>query len=330
MQIPGSNGLAGLDELGDPIMVDIQGKDHPSADGLIRRAHRNSDDRGFVFMGNTMTTLLLPTPEYEMCIVKAVVKFAYEDEPGNILEFEEIADATPDNCGDMTGQAFVRMASTRALSRAMALALNVMGASAEEMAAGGGRKSKRSTGTMEASEDMPDKPLVAKNFPSAKEWKFTIPGGDKKGLRIDDPQVEVEDLNYWRHEATNRANDETGFWMKDQKTGEYTKQDTERNKIFDAEIKRREGGAHNPTKASDAKKSSGTTKPAANKYKKVEEFNALSHQPKLLAVVKASGQKWPDAIKFAKESFDGKAIKDLDKDEFDMCMMEFGGEPLDD
>jgi hypothetical protein len=117
----------------------IGNKQHPTADGLVDKAHRNAIDRGFYIVGYDVQPLLLPTAELPMCIFKAVIEVKSDYEPENgVMRFTGIGDATPTNCTSQnTAAAYPRMAETRAMGRAISAAFNVSEAMAEEMLAAG-------------------------------------------------------------------------------------------------------------------------------------------------------------------------------------------------
>lgn len=65
-------------------------------------------------------------PEYETAIARATAYFS------DGTRFQEFGDATPQNCGKGVGDHYIRMASTRAISRALTLGLNADANAAEE------------------------------------------------------------------------------------------------------------------------------------------------------------------------------------------------------
>jgi hypothetical protein len=93
-------------------VIERQGTQMVLYDGLLDEAHQQG-------LSRVSTTLLqAPTPENGMlCIIYAVV----ETSKGT---FGGIGDATPENCGPV-GLHFIRMAETRAKSRAMRDAVNI-------------------------------------------------------------------------------------------------------------------------------------------------------------------------------------------------------------
>jgi hypothetical protein len=96
--------------------------DHVKVSGLLDRAHKLKFKR--------VTSCMLQAPSKEnggMCICHGEVETA----EGHI--FSAVADATPENVKPNVRDAFVRMADTRAIGRALRWALNIEGATAEEI-----------------------------------------------------------------------------------------------------------------------------------------------------------------------------------------------------
>jgi hypothetical protein len=96
--------------------------DHVKVSGLLDRAHKLKFKR--------VTSCMLQAPFKEngnMCICHGEVETA----DGHI--FSAVADATPENVKPNVRNAFVRMADTRAIGRALRWALNIDGAAAEEI-----------------------------------------------------------------------------------------------------------------------------------------------------------------------------------------------------
>lgn len=134
-----SQGMKHLNGLDPTKTTPIGNKAHPTADGLVDKAHRNAIDRGFYIVGVDVAPLTLPTAELPMCIFKAIIEVKSDYEPDNgVMRFCGIGDATPTNCTSAnTAAAYPRMAETRAIGRAISLAFNVSEAMAEEMMAQG-------------------------------------------------------------------------------------------------------------------------------------------------------------------------------------------------
>ena len=220
--------------------IGIQGRQHPSADGLVHRAHRDSTDRGFFLVGTNINLVQLPTPENNMTAI-VIAKVIMEDQHGQRYEFEGLGDANPQNCSGQTGAAFPRMAETRAVSRALSVALNVSGAVAEEMLEAGGAP-QQAPATYQAPQQQYAPPAApgAAPAPAAPQgnvpaWMYDMPGNKyPKGTKIYDPAVTVDDLQFWLNK---------GMFKKNQQTGQYDIPDPERMAILQAEIARRQGGA---------------------------------------------------------------------------------------
>lgn len=223
-----------LNQLTNVKLVAIQGKQHPTADGLVGRAHRDSTDRGFHLVGVKVHLAMAPTPENNMTAI-VIATVTMEDEQGVRYEFEGLGDANPQNCSGQTGAAYPRMAETRAVSRALSLALNIPDAVAEEIAEGGGVPA--APATYQQQYAPPAAPGAAPAAPQGNipQWKYTIAGNKyPKGTLITDPSVSLEDIVFWRNK---------GLHQKNQQTGAYDVPDPERVAIYDAEIARRQGGA---------------------------------------------------------------------------------------
>lgn len=123
----------------EPVKTVLIGSNpHPRADSVIDRGHRNLSDRGFYLVGVTVAPICVE-PSLSFACFKATVLVKSDWEPENgVMSFDGIGDATPQNCSSpQTGAAYPRMAETRAVSRALAVAFNVADAVAEEIAAGG-------------------------------------------------------------------------------------------------------------------------------------------------------------------------------------------------
>lgn len=229
-----------LNQLTDVPITNIQGRPHPTADGLVGRAHRDSTDRGFVLVGVNVHLAMAPTPENNMTAI-VIAKVTMEDEQGNKYEFEGLGDANPQNCSGQTGAAFPRMAETRAVSRALSVALNISGAVAEELLENGGIPTAPATYQPQGQQYAPPPaapgaapaaPSVPANVPA---WMYDMPGNKfPKGTKVYDPSVQVNDIQYWL---------EKGLFKKNQQTGQYDIPDHEKTAVFQAEIARRQGGA---------------------------------------------------------------------------------------
>lgn len=109
--------------------VQVQGgKEVIPAKELINLAHKNG------FVKSELQMLHIDMDEGS-AVVMATVYFS------DGSSYMDIGDATADNTNSMTSASFPRMAATRALSRALAQALNADTNAAEEINSGGGGNS---------------------------------------------------------------------------------------------------------------------------------------------------------------------------------------------
>ena len=106
--------------------VQVQGgKEVIPAKELINLAHQNG------FVRSELEVLALDLQE-QTAVFMATVYF----DDGSV--YTDIGDASPDNTNSMTASSYPRMAATRAISRALAQALNADTNAAEEIAPSGG------------------------------------------------------------------------------------------------------------------------------------------------------------------------------------------------
>lgn len=81
--------------------------------------------------------IMFPTQENNLtCICKGVVVgYGWSPSERKVVEveFSDIADASPQNCGSMVKDAYIRMAATRAISRALRKYTNIDIVSADEL-----------------------------------------------------------------------------------------------------------------------------------------------------------------------------------------------------
>lgn len=113
--------------------VQVQGgKEVIPAKELINLAHKNG------FVRSELQIINIDMDEGS-AVVMATVYFA------DGSSYMDIGDATSENTNSMTAASFPRMAATRALSRALAQALNADTNAAEEINSGGGGGGNRSS-----------------------------------------------------------------------------------------------------------------------------------------------------------------------------------------
>lgn len=336
--------MAPVGGLGAPLVVNIGGRMHPTADGLIDRAHRGTTDRGMYFIGSKLTIVDPPRIENDKTAIVHAKAIFRDAQSGEMLEFEDLGDANVGNCSGQTGMAFIRMAATRALSRAISQALNISEAVAEEIANGGTGNFAPSAGAQPGQQaqgqQQTNKPEVAAAFPNAPSWKFTINGGNHAKKRIDDPSVPDSELTY----QLGR-----GFNMKNQQTGNYDVPDPERAAIFQAELNRRQAlGSQQPApqgqqpaapnygqqqqQAYQPPVQQAYQPPAQQAYQPPVQQGAWSVQPTmitdLLNLCKAQGGNWMNVKQASLDDFGEGEPKNLDRDTFNMLRMRYGGAPI--
>lgn len=337
--------------LGGPKMVNIQGRQHPSADGLIDRSHRGSTDRGLYCVGSTIKAFVPPSPDNNFtAMVHFAVRYVHPNDPQTEFVWEDLGDANTQNCGAQVAPHFIRMASTRALSRAHGQALNIAEAVAEEIANGGTgqqavnnyqQQGQAAQPQYQQQQAPPQQGSVAPGqiqqmFPGVASWKFTVRTGANAKKQIDDPTVTLEDLQFHL---------QRGFFSKNPQTQIYDVQDTQSAQIYQAEIARRMGGHINvPQQQQPVQQPQGVPNygqaapqqaqpqyqqpPMAQQPQQDLNWSAQNNMPKLLNASKAYGAIWPDVLAWCAGSFGGKPPMQLSRDEFDMAMVAFGGQPL--
>jgi hypothetical protein len=307
--------LAPIGALEATKVVNIQGRPHPTADGLIDKAHRNAGDRGLYLVGLSSSLLVAPSPGHEICVVQARGKFRSLDDD-TILEFSGIGDASPGNCSGHVAQHYIRMAETRAISRMLCFALNVSEVVAEELA----------DGALQGSFQAPNAPSVpigapqgaapsSTGFvappaaPGVQPWRYTIPGGAKKNMHISDPGVLITDLEWWANKLG-----QVDASRLDPKTGQPYPVDEQRVQLFREEIMRRQqqnagAPAAMPAAAPSAAPANGW-KPTA------------PHIKDLMAL--APGQ---NVAQMAQQQY-SKPITQLSLDEFNLLRVGLGGDMI--
>lgn len=329
--------------------INIGGKNHPSADGMIDRAHRGSGDREYYIVGNEMKIVGLPSPENNMTTFVWAKVLMRESHTGETHSYEEIGDANKDNCNGPVGLHTPRMASTRAMSRALAIALNIADVVAEEIAAGGtGQQAvqqqynQQSGGYQAAPQQNGAPPAnaganpLAAQFPGAKEWQFNIPGGQKKDLKVWDPQVTVEDLNYWLSR---------GFFTKDA-NGHYTVPNPEKTAIFHAAIALKQGGHVGQVQQPVQQQQYAPQTQQQNQYQppaygqqppqgqpplQPQQGGWKATQQDIMALMelgKAAGRNWPLVKQLSQDTFAVPEPINLDRESFNMLRMQLGGQPI--
>jgi hypothetical protein len=105
------------DEFKKRFVVNIKGKDAIKVDGLVVLAH----EKGI----KSMKTKVVQFPNQDnqwTCIASTVViGYGYNPITDKVeeVEFEDFADANPNNCTAMTKASYIRMASTRSIGRVL-------------------------------------------------------------------------------------------------------------------------------------------------------------------------------------------------------------------
>lgn len=111
--------------------VDIKGKKAIKVDGLVALAHT----KGL----KSMVTKVVQFPSKEngnMCVASThIVGYDWNPIEEKIceVEYEDFADACPENCGKMTADAYIRMASTRSVGRVLRKYTNIDMVTSEEL-----------------------------------------------------------------------------------------------------------------------------------------------------------------------------------------------------
>lgn len=105
------------DEFKKKFVVNIKGKDAIKVDGLVVLGH----EKGI----KSMKTKVVQFPNQDnqwTCIASTtVIGYGYNPITDKVeeVEFEDFADANPNNCTSMTKASYIRMASTRSIGRAL-------------------------------------------------------------------------------------------------------------------------------------------------------------------------------------------------------------------
>lgn len=333
------------------------GKQHPTADGLIDKAHRNATDRGFVFVGSTMELVARPGPENNMtAIVLATVSFRSQYEPDwGVMTFTDMADANPTNCtSPNTAAAYPRMAATRALGRALAQALNVAEALAEEMVQNGGLVPGQPVAAPAYAAPAAVAPAGGYAAPAAAPGGVNFNGQaylrangnaitgftkDTKGKQLTDPTIDVGSLQ----------------WMADKATlSDKVTVDAEFRNAALAEIQRRQGGAVPmaaapaapvatlppapvgaipgvPAALPPAPGMAPTTPPppmpGAVPAPAAAWAPSSADIQNLVNLGAPKGYDWPKLVQYTQTNFQNRTPQQLTKPEFDSVVTAFGGVP---
>lgn len=114
------------DQIPSQFKMKLQGKEHVTFDGLIDLAHKNG-------LGGTETEVVqFPNEDNKWtAVVKAIVTL--KDPSGQYRNFSGIGDASPANTNKAIALHSIRMAETRAIGRALRVALNIKGCMYEEL-----------------------------------------------------------------------------------------------------------------------------------------------------------------------------------------------------
>lgn len=115
-----------IDNVPAEYRMQVSGREHVTFDGLVHMAHAAG------LVGTDTELLQAPTEANKgTAIVRAVATFRRED--GSLANFSGIGDANPANTNKVIGLHAIRMAETRALARALRVALNIKGCAFEEL-----------------------------------------------------------------------------------------------------------------------------------------------------------------------------------------------------
>lgn len=224
-------GLAALNAVKPFATSPVSGKQLPTADALLNRAHRDAMDRGFAFCGSKSEVVQAPHPgNGNLAIVKAIVFMKALYDPGQpIYSFEGLGDADPATGARVNGRILV-LAETRAYNRAFGRALN----SDEENAATNAAAVPQLPGAPPMA--VPGMPQMPPQMAASQPGVYQgFPGGMIKfgkhaNKHITDPSISIPDLQWF-----------TTLTMQDRVTPDVAK----RNDAL-AEIARRTGGGGAP------------------------------------------------------------------------------------
>ena len=112
----------------DPTIVNLSGKPYRLFVGVVHEAHEKG------LQGVHVDLIQVPDEKNGMtAIVKATVRMPPTVDGGPERIFEDYGDANPRNCAQRVQTALIRMASTRAMGRAMRVAIDSAYTLAEEL-----------------------------------------------------------------------------------------------------------------------------------------------------------------------------------------------------
>lgn len=149
-------------------IVNLQGKDFVTFSGLLDLAHQQG------LVGVDENIVQIPTNDNGLV---AVVQAKVTTEKG---VFSGIGDASPDNVGKMVAKHLLRMASTRAIARALRVATNVGITAFEEL---GGDSDDFGSSSVQDGTNGSDKPMSDKQ--KKKTWAMAcsyLDNGDKNAV----------------------------------------------------------------------------------------------------------------------------------------------------
>lgn len=329
-------GMNPLDELEPIKFIPIGKKNHPTADGLVDHAHRNSTDRGYYIVGSDMDVVVAPTADNNYhCIVKASVDVKCS-ESGDTHRYTDIGDANPKNCtSENTAAAYPRMAATRALGRALAQAFNITEALAEEMLESGA-----------AAPAQQSRPAQQGSAP-AQQAAGNAAGGRPQGMPASHPQGWNGDV-YWGsdHDGTKfkdyrpklkiwdpAIDDGSLSWARDNlfpmKLRDKVTDDPNAYAMIEFEINRRAGGGDAaPAAPASTPNYGGGAKQAAPAAASGPRTIVSKDVADLMALGKAVGKTWPVVKQECADTFGVSEPIQLGWDDFNMLRTLLGGDPL--
>jgi hypothetical protein len=222
--------IAPLGQLKPMGTTNIQGRNVPTAQAMLTRAHRDATDRGLILVGMDSTLVLPPAPPNMLVIVKVTLFFRFytdTEHKGPLLKWEALGDADTQTGGRVSGR-LVALAETRGTSRALSLALNL-----DQEALESGVSQAPQQGQFQPQQQQFQQPGAAPQYQQAPQgggqggWDGMFKWGKHSGKHVSDPSISMDDL-MWNY---------NNLTLQDRQTPDMVK----RNVVM-AEIQRRQGG----------------------------------------------------------------------------------------
>lgn len=118
-------------EFKNRFVVNIKGKEAIKVDGLVVLAH----EKGIKSMKTRVTQYPNQENQWTCIASTTVIGYGYNPITDKVeeVEFEDFADANPNNCTAMTKGSYIRMASTRSVGRALRKYTNIDMVTSEEI-----------------------------------------------------------------------------------------------------------------------------------------------------------------------------------------------------